>query len=63
MKRRESQRRAEARYDAKRRHLPHFGGKCSPEQKKLLSRLSIENEVSEKEMIFTALRFYDENHV
>jgi hypothetical protein len=60
-KRSKSQVAADERYEAKRAAAPRFGGRCSVEEKQLLTRLSKDNGVSEKELIFKALRFFEEN--
>lgn len=57
-KRSDAQTAADDRYESKRASQPRFGGRCSEEEKQLLSDLCKEDGLSEKELIFTALRFY-----
>lgn len=53
---------ADERYESKRANQQkRFGGRCSEEEKQLLSDLCEEGGLTEKELIFTALRFYKKN--
>ncbi len=53
---------ADDRYESKRAsQQKRFGGRCSEEEKQLLSDLCKENGLNEKELIFAALRFYKKN--
>lgn len=61
-KRSNAQQAADNRYETKRAEKPRFGGRCTEEEKALLNRLSGELELSEKELIFKALKFFDEHH-
>ena len=50
---------ADDRYEIKRANQQkRFGGRCSEDEKQLLSDLCKEKGLNEKELIFTALRFY-----
>lgn len=50
---------ADERYESKRANQQkRFGGRCSEEEKQLLSDLCKEEGLNEKELIFTAVRFY-----
>ena len=60
-KRNASQRAADGRYEPKRAGAPRFGGRCSEDEKELLTRLASEEGLSEKELIFKALRYFEEN--
>ncbi len=40
---------------------PRFGGRCSVEEKQLLARLSEAEGISEKDLIFKALKYFEEN--
>lgn len=60
-KRSAAQTEADDRYESKRASQPRFGGRCSEEEKRLLSELCKEDGLTEKELIFTALRFYKKN--
>ncbi|WP_335903303.1 hypothetical protein [Shewanella algae] len=60
-KRNASQRAADGRYEPKRAGAPRFGGRCSEDEKELLTRLASEESLSEKELIFKALRYFEEN--
>lgn len=60
-KRRKSQAAADERYEAKRAAAPRFGGRCTVEEKQLLVRLSEAEGVSEKDLIFKALKLFDES--
>lgn len=53
---------ADERYEDKRAKLPRFGGRCSTYEKHMLSSLAESSGLSEKDVIFNALRFFDENH-
>lgn len=61
-KRGQAQLAADVRYEVKRAEQPRYGGRCSQDEKDLLSRLACEQAISEKELVFKALRFFDENH-
>lgn len=61
-KRSGSQAAADARYEAKRAKAPRFGGRCTEEEKDLLSCLSARENLSEKELIFKALKFFEKNY-
>ena len=61
-KRSQAQLAADERYEDKRAALPRFGGRCSIEEKAMLSSLAESTGVSEKDAIFKALRFFKENH-
>lgn len=61
-KRSNAQQAADNRYETKRAEKPRFGGRCTEEEKSLLNRLSAELGLSEKEVIFKALKLFDENH-
>ncbi len=58
-KRSKSQVAADERYEAKRAAVPRFGGRCSIEEKQLLTRLSEAEGISEKELIFRALKIFE----
>ncbi|MBO2558920.1 hypothetical protein [Shewanella algae] len=60
-KRNASQRAADGRYEPKRAGAPRFGGRCSEDEKELLTRLASEEGLSEKELIFKTLRYFEEN--
>jgi hypothetical protein len=60
-KRSKSQVAADERYEAKRAAAPRFGGRCSVEEKQLLARLSEAEGISEKDLIFKALKYFEEN--
>jgi hypothetical protein len=60
-KRSKSQAAADERYEAKRAAAPRFGGRCTDEEKQLLIRLSKAEGVSEKELIFKALKIFEES--
>lgn len=60
-KRSRSQAAADERYEAKRAAAPRFGGRCSAEEKQLLIRLSEAEGISEKELIFKALKIFEKN--
>ena len=61
-KRSQAQMAADGRYESKRATLPRFGGRCSIEEKALLSSMAESSGSSEKDVIFKALRFFEENH-
>ncbi|MFV7762856.1 hypothetical protein ACNPKZ_20185 [Shewanella algae] len=60
-KRTQAQAAADSRYEAKRAAAPRFGGRCTESEKSLLTRLSGEEGLSEKELIFKALKYFEEN--
>jgi len=60
-KRTPSQAAADGRYELKRAGAPRFGGRCSEDEKELLTRLASEEGLSEKELIFKTLRYFEEN--
>ena len=60
-KRSTAQAAADNRYESKRASQPRFGGRCSEEEKQLLSDLCKEDGLTEKELIFAAVRFYKKN--
>lgn len=60
-KRNASQRAADGRYEPKRAGAPRFGGRCSEDEKELLTRLASEEGLSEKDLIFKALRYFEKN--
>ena len=61
-KRSQAQLAADERYESQRAKLPRFGGRCSIDEKHMLSSLAESSGLSEKDVIFKALRFFDENH-
>lgn len=61
-KRGKAQLAADDKYEVKRAELPRYGGRCSQDEKALLVRLASEQGISEKELVFKALRFFDENY-
>lgn len=59
----EAQRRADERYEETRKAAPRFGGRCTPEQKAQIERVAKLQEVgNEKEAIFKALTFFEQNY-
>ncbi|MCZ4337657.1 hypothetical protein [Shewanella colwelliana] len=60
-KRTPAQAAADGRYEPKRANDPRFGGRCKNDEKELLTRLASEEGLSEKELIFKAVRFFDKN--
>ena len=61
-KRSDAQTAADDRYETKRAsQQKRFGGRCSEEEKQLLSDLCKEKGLNEKELIFEAIRFYKKN--
>ena len=61
-KRSQAQIEADERYECKRASMPRFGGRCSVDEKHMLSSLAESSGLSEKDVIFKALRFFKENH-
>ena len=57
----EAQLKAESKQDIKRKALPRFGGRCTCDEKALLKRLTDAERMTEKELIFKALNFYELN--
>ncbi|MFW0778529.1 MAG: hypothetical protein ACN2B6_12510 [Rickettsiales bacterium] len=60
-KRTPAQAAADDRYEAKRATSPRFGGRCDDDEKDLLIRLASEEGLSEKKLIFKAVRFFEKN--
>ncbi len=61
-KRSDAQTAADDRYETKRAsQQKRFGGRCSEEEKQLLSDLCKEKGLNEKELIFEAVHFYKKN--
>lgn len=58
-----AQLKAERKHDKKRITLPRFGGRCSFEEKEQLARLKDRYKLSEKEIIFKAVSFFELNHL
>ena len=51
---------ADGHYEAKRASAPRFGGCCTESEKSLLTRLSGEEGLSEKDLIFKVLKYFEE---
>ena len=54
-----ARKKAESKYDKKREELPRFGGRCSDAQKEQLKRLSSAEGITEKELVFKSLDYYE----